>query len=232
MNKKKWFIPLSALLAVGLSGCANDERAIEDKDRKNPARPIGYYSNENHPDGRNGLLSDNDGPLPEVMDHTAGDEDLELNNARKRDLQNRDENGNPKNPTKPLANHDHNFFQRDNRFSTSDANYHGHMNERIGTTGTTTNPEFQDQAKGTIKRRAAAVDNVRQVRSVVYGNSVIISVDLVDNARADETIRAIRNTVKPYVGGRSIQVITDEGALGRDRNINNDIQRTEHKPVR
>lgn len=224
-------IPLSALLALGLSGCAKDDQAESDKKNQNYAQPIGYYSNENHPEGRNGMLSDNDGPLPEAMDHTIGDEDREINDARKRDLRDKDENGNPRNPTKPLANHDHNFFQRDNQFSTSDANYHGHMNQRMGKTGTTTNPEFQDNAKGTIKNKVAAIDNVRQVRSVVYGNSVIVSVDLVDNKRSDDTKRAIQNAVKPYVGGRQVQVITDDGALGRDRNRNNDIQRPEHKPV-
>jgi spore cortex protein len=216
---------------VGLTGCANDDQAEADKNHKNKAQPIGYYSNENHPEGRNGFLSDNDGPLPEAMDHTIGDEDREINDANKRALREKDENGNPKNPTRPMANHDHNFFHRDNRFSTSDANYHGHMNQRLGTSGTTTKPEFQDKAKATIKNKAAEVDNVQQVRSVVYGNSVIVSVELVDHKRSDETKRDIQNAVKPYVGGRQVQVIVDEGALGRDRNRNNDIQRPEHKPI-
>ena len=120
------------------------------------------------------------------------------------------------------------FFQRDNRFSTSDTNYHGHMNQRIGTTKIETDPEFQDNVTGKIKRKVAGIDNVQQVRSVVYGNIVTVSVDLVNNKREDETARAIRNAVKPYVNGRSVQVITDDGALGRDRNRNNDIQHEEH----
>jgi spore cortex protein len=226
-------IPLSALITMGLAGCANDDNAASDKRDNNAASPMGYYSNENHPNGNNGFLADNDGPLPELMDHNLGSEGQTANEQRRKQLQTRNENGNPTNPTRPLADHDHNFFQRDNRFSTSDANYHGHLNQRIGTTGTATNPENQDNVTGQIKRQVATVDNVRQVRSVLYGNSVVISVDLVNNQREKETKSAIQKAVKPFVGGRSVQVINDDGILGRDRNgpdnnRNNDIQHYEH----
>jgi len=226
LNKKKWMIPLSALIAVGLTGCTNDEAG--GKTQKNAAQPMGYYSNENHPDGSNGFLRDNDGPLPEVMDHSFGDEDQTINENRQKQLQQRDENGNPPNPTKPLADHDHNFFKRDNAFSTSDVNYHGHLNQRMGNTGTTTNPETQDRITANIKRKVAAVDNVDQVRSVLYGNSIIVSVKLADNDHTEETKKEIEKAVKPYANGRSVQVILDDGAIGRDRNRNNDIQHEEH----
>ncbi|WP_342432445.1 YhcN/YlaJ family sporulation lipoprotein [Neobacillus sp. FSL H8-0543] len=228
MKKKQWMIPLSAIIAVGLAGCANDDRASMNKDNKISGNPVGYYSNENHKESPNGYPTDNDGPLTEMMDHKVGIEDQENNRNRRNQLQERDENGNPPNPTKPLAKNDRGFFQRDNRFSTSDTNYHGHTNQRIGTTKTETDPEFQDNVTGKIKRRVAGIDNVQQVRSVVYGNSVTVSVELVNNKREDETVRAIRNAVKPYINGRTVQVITDDGAIGRDRNRNNDIQHEEH----
>jgi spore cortex protein len=227
LNLKQWMIPLSAILAVGLSGCANDDRAAMDKDHKNLGQPVGYYSNENHKNGSNGMPSDNDGPFTEMMDHNLGDEDQVNNEERRKRFSERDGNGNPPNPTKPRANRDKNFFQRDNRFSTSDANYHGHLNQRLGNTGTTTNPEYQDRVTERIKGEVADVDNVREVRSVLYGNSIMVSVKLADNDRAEETKRAIKNAVKPYANGKSIQVMTDDGALGREGNRNNDSQRLE-----
>lgn len=220
-------IPLSALLAVGLSGCANDDRAAMDKDHKNMGQPVGYYSNENHKNGSNGMPSDNDGPVTEFMDHNLGVENQSYNEERRKRFSERDGYGNPPNPTKPLANHDHNFFQRDNRFSASDANYHGHLNQRLGNTGTTTNPETQDKITEQIKSRVADIDNVQQVRSVLYGNSVMVSVKLADSKRAEDTKRAIQDAVKPLAGGKSVQVITDDGALGREGNRNNDSQRLE-----
>jgi spore cortex protein len=227
LNLKQWMIPLSALIAVGLSGCANDDRAAMDKDHKNMGQPVGYYSDENHKNGSNGMPGDNDGPFTELMDHTLGVENQISNEEHRKQLRQRDENGNPPNPTKPLANHDHNFFQRDNQFSTSDANYHGHLNQRLGNTGTTTKPEFQDRVTARIKSKVADVENVREVRSVVYGNHVMVSVKLNNNKRAEETKRAIQTAVNPMVNGKSVQVIIDDGALGREGNRNNDSQRLE-----
>ncbi|MDM5330870.1 YhcN/YlaJ family sporulation lipoprotein [Neobacillus sp. CF12] len=223
-NLKQWMIPLSALLAVGLSGCANDDRAAMDKDNKNMGQPVGYYSDENHKNGSNGMPGDNDGPITEFMDHNLGVENQSINEDRRKQFGDRDENGNPPNPTKPLADHDHNFFQRDNQFSTSDANYHGHLNQRLGNTGTTTKPETQDRLTERIKSKVAGIENVREVRSVLYGNSIMVSVKYHNNKRAEETKRAIQNAVKPLAGGKSVQVITDDGALGREGNRNNDSQ--------
>jgi spore cortex protein len=228
-------IPLSALLAVGLSGCANDDRAAADKDNKNMGLPVGYYSDENHKNGSNGMPGDNDGPVTEYMDHNLGVENQSNNEERRKRFSDRDKNGNPPNPTKPLANHDHNFFQRDNKFSTSDANYHGHLNQRLGNTGTTTKPESQDRITERIKGRVADVENVREVRSVLFGNSVMVSVKLENGKNTEETKRAIQDAVQPLAGGRSVQVIIDDGALGREGNRNNDSQRLEpnsRKPER
>ncbi|MFZ7945534.1 MULTISPECIES: YhcN/YlaJ family sporulation lipoprotein [Bacillaceae] len=224
MNKKQWMIPLSAFLLIGAAGCASDQNRAG-VNENNPVRPIGYYSNENHPNNTNTLVRDNDGAITDMMDHTLGEEDLAVNEQKRRQLQTKDENGHPKNPTTPLAKKDRNFFQRDNRFSTSDMNYHGHLSTNMGNTGVATNPDFQDNFSNKIRNKVAAIDNVRDVRSVAYGNTVIVSVKLHDNDKTAATKRAIKNAVKPYTMGRPVTVITDEGTLGRDRNIHNDIQR-------
>ncbi|MEH7106172.1 YhcN/YlaJ family sporulation lipoprotein [Bacillus sp. JJ1764] len=225
MNKKQWLIPLAALLSFGLAGCSDNNRntAGVNDSSKNLLRPVGYYSNENHPSNHHELLRDNDGAMTEIMDHTMGDEDAVTRSEKRRLLQTRDENGNPKNPTTPLAKTDRNFFQRDNRFSTSDMNYHGHLNKRTGTMGTATEPKVQETITDQIRNKVRAVDNVRSIRSVAYGNTVMISVKLADNRKASQTKQAIEKAVKPYANGKNVQVITDEGSLGRDRNHNNEV---------
>jgi spore cortex protein len=228
--KKQWMIPLSALLTIGLAGCANDDQAGGEKNRNDNALPMGYYSNENHKSNKNGWPADNDGPLPEAMDHTLGLEHGIANENTRRQMQVRNENGNPQNPTTPLAKEDRNFFQHDNRFSSSDANYHGHLNQRrLNVPGTdTTNPEAQDRVTDQIRSKAAAVDNVQQVRSVLYGNDVIVYIEVNDGGRSDETKKAVQTAVKPYANGKNIRVITDDGALGRDRNHHNGEQHLDH----
>ncbi|MED4203205.1 YhcN/YlaJ family sporulation lipoprotein [Neobacillus mesonae] len=224
MNRNRWRFALSALMIVGAAGCANNNsKGVNDAN--NLARPMGYYSNENHPDNSNALYRDNDGAVTEMMDHTLGDEDRSFNQQSRNDLQTRDKNGHPINPTTPLAKTDRNFFQRDNRFSTSDMNYHGHLNRKMGNNETYVGHGFQEDVTDTIRDKVADVDNVRSIRNVAYGHSVWISVRLVDESKAaaSNTKRAIKRAVQPYVPGKTVKVIIDEGTFGRDRNINNDI---------
>ncbi len=219
-------IPLSVCLLLGVTGCTGDQnRTGANEGNTNSVRPIGYYSNENHPNNNNELLRDNDGAFTEMMDHTLGDEDQVINEQNKQQAKTRDGNGNPKNPTTPIAKKDRNFFQRDNRFSTSDMNYHGHLSTNIGNTGVATDPNFQDNVTEKIRNTVADINNVKDVRSVAYGNTVIVSVKLHDDTKAAATKSAIKNAVNPYANGRTVTVLTDEGALGRDRNMDNDFQR-------
>jgi len=230
LNRKLWMIPLSALMLLDIAGCNNQQNSINRSDT-DPARPLGYYSNESHPDQNYNFLNDNDGALPEIMDHTFGDEGRLSRERKNRILQTRDENGNPPNPTVPLASEDRNFLQRDNRFSTSDINYHGHLNKKIGTNGVKTDKDFQDKVTNQIRDAVADVPNVRSIRSVAYGNTIWVSVVLLDNSKAAETKKAIADAVKPYADGKKVTVVTDEGAIGRDRNIHNDIpQKEPHEP--
>ncbi|MED4225040.1 YhcN/YlaJ family sporulation lipoprotein [Neobacillus cucumis] len=222
MIKKQWMIPLSFTLLVGITGCANDKN---NAGKNNLAQPLGYYSNEKHDKNESYNFSDNDGALTEIMDHNLGAEDHAIDERTRSDLQTRDKNGNPINPTVPRAKTDRNFLQRDNRYSTSDLNYHGHLSAKNGNNGVVTNPYFQDRFTAKIRDKVEKIDNVRNVRSVAYGNNVIVSVSLHDQTQAAATKTAIKKVVQPYAKGKSIQVITDEGTMGRDRNIHNDAQR-------
>ena len=225
LNKKQWMIPLSATLMLGLAGCAsNNDRAGVNDNNKNSLNPVGYYSNENHPTSDNNLFRDDDGAITEMMDHSLGDEDQVTNENKRRQLQTRDGNGNPKNQTKPLASSDRNIFQRDNRFSTSDMNYHGHLNVNTRNTGVATDPNFQNNVTNKIRNKVDAVPNVQSVRSVAYGNTIIVSVNLNNHGKAAATKRAIQKAVQPYANGRTVKVIIDEGTLGRDRNFYNNSQ--------
>jgi spore cortex protein len=240
--KKQWLLPVAAVMSFGLTGCGNDESA---QDRyTDSAQPIGYYSNENHKGGNARLLNDNDGPLIEMMDHSVGDEDRDNRAQKARVLQDRDKNGAPKNPTTPLANRDKNFFERDNRFSETDVNYHGHLNNRanvaqtedrnqdssdqdkraksVKNTGNLTNianmtksPQYNSDLSTRVANTAARVENVDDVRSVVYGNNVLIAVDLNNNGNKENTIAAIRKEVKPLLTGRSVRIVVDESTLSR-----------------
>lgn len=158
MHTKRFLIPVIGFLSIGLAGCGNDESAVQDRNT-NRVQPFGYYSNENHQNGGNvQILDDNDGPLIEIMDHSLGTEGTNGRNDRQQYLEVKDENGNPKNPTRPLADTDRNFFERDNRFSRSDANYHGHLDGNRASTLRSTTDYNRDGIYGTNNNRVMTGD--------------------------------------------------------------------------
>jgi spore cortex protein len=216
LNKKYLVLPLSAAMAFGLTGCGNNDKAtINDGDRNN-AQPMGYYSNENHK-GNAEILEDNDGPVTEMMDHTLGTE-------RNNNTLLRVGNENPDNPTRPIANTDRNLLQRDNRFSNSDANYHGHLNDNTVKAKSSYYNAYEGELTNKIGNVTGSVPNVEDVRSVTYGSNVLIAVDLTNYSKEEATKRDIKEAVQPYLRGRSVTVVTDEGTFSRIRNIDNDLR--------
>ncbi|WP_243449933.1 YhcN/YlaJ family sporulation lipoprotein [Neobacillus terrae] len=213
----KKLVTMSAVIALSaaLGGCTGNDRQGAQSTNRNNASPMGYYSNENDQSGNARLLDENDGPITEMMDHTLGGEGKRAQEQQRRMLQVRDENGNPPNPTVPLAKSDKNFYEKDNQFSTGDTNYHGHLNNHLRKGGSNA---------ANIERAAASVRNVRDVHSVAYGTSVVITVDLKDESKAKDTKKRIQKAVRPYIGKKSCTIITDEGTFTRNRNRHNDIR--------
>jgi spore cortex protein len=204
LNRRKWItIPVATLFVLTVAGCAGNNRADVKNRYNDNARPIGYYSNENHPNQSPRVFTDNDGPITEMADHSLGDE------GRNTNIKTRNINNSPPNP----------FFDKQGTVPNRNDNATVQRNNRIPA-GTNKNGEISDQ----IRKKAASVSNVRDVRSVVYGSNVYISVQLLDKTRAKQTKQAIRKAVRPYTDGRAVTVITEEGTFDNEQNINNDLQ--------
>lgn len=206
MNKGKKVTTFTAiaLLTTGLTACNGDEGAL-DNNNNNQTQPMGYYTNED-----NGV--DNEGPVTEMMDGMNGGN---RNNYFQR-VNNRYDNRNMSNPTVPLGDRD-NGLVRDNRYSHGDANYHRHLNE-VG---------YYNRGDGEVaqkvKNQVEKMDNVDDARVLVTDNNVLVAVDT--NDRNDKEMKEnITQKVRNMADGRNIQVLTDEGAFTRIRNIDNDIQ--------
>jgi spore cortex protein len=211
LNRKQWMLPILGIMIVGTAGCAGNNRAGVNENYQDNARPIGYYSNENHPNQTNALFTDNDGPLTEMMDHTLGTERGNPQNQARMLLQGKINNENPSNLSGTPA--------TNNRLNTSNTNYSGNLNQR--NTAFSTDPNTLGKMSDQIRSQAAKVKNVQDVRSVVYRSSVLITVKLKDKSQAEKTKQAIVKAIQPYADGRSITVITDKGTLRKEQNINN-----------
>ncbi|RIW37768.1 spore cortex protein CoxA [Bacillus salacetis] len=203
-----------------LGACNGAEDAVGGQN-ENAYEPMGFYSNAGHGDDRN---EDRDGPLTEWYDHSLGQEGKAIREGKRRYLQVTDENGNPQNPSKPLAETDRNYFLQDGRASHSDANYHGHLDDNTRKARQSYYTAYEGDLAEKIADVTASVENVNDVRSVTYGTDVLIAVDLDDHSQFEQTKEEITKAVQPYLKGRTVTVAEDEGTFSRLRNIDNDLR--------
>ena len=222
MDRRMLFLPIASLLTIGLAACnGNNDAAVQDRNADR-GQPLGYYSNEkgNEID----VMDDREGAVTEIFDHNFGKEGLAADNQKRSMLQSRDENGNPPNPTVPRSDHDHNFFQRDNKYSRGDLNYHGHLSEHKGSgkARTYSNNEQDNEMARKVGVAAESVENVDKVRSVLFGREVEIAVSYKDKSQKKQTDEKIKQAVLPYTEGRVLRIIEDEGTFSRSRNIDYD----------
>lgn len=104
----------------------------------------------------------------------------------------------------------------DGRFSTTDVNYHGHLN--VDNRQPNSNNYNSNESKIIKKARLAAekVNNVDRVRSVSFGsNHVLIGITVKDKSKRKETIQEVKKAVSRELDGQSVQVVIDEGTIAR-----------------
>ncbi len=227
LNKKFFLLPIAGLISLGLAGCGDDgENAMQEQNSKN-TRPFGYYTNENHDDNGNArFLRDDDGPITEIMDNSFGENDRNGNgqNGKNTRPQVMYQNENPEDPTQPLT-RDQKVNREDGRFGTKDANYHGHLNnDKSGRARTSYYNDYDGALVEKTAKLASAVPNVKDARTVVYKNDVVIAADLATKDNEAETKRKIAEVVRPHVKGRTITVVTDVGDFSSIRTIDNDLR--------
>jgi spore cortex protein len=223
LNKKLFMVPLTAVMTMGLAACNTGEEEAQNR-YTDSYEPLGFYSNEGHGGDER---DDRDGPLTEMYDHSPiGREGQDIRQKKREYLQVKDGNGNPRNPSAPLANYDKSFLEQDGRASHGDANYHGHLDDNTRKANRSYYTAYEGDLAEKIGEVTGKVDNVSDVRAVAYGTDVLIAVELQDHSKdkEEETKARIKKAVKPYLNGRSVKVVTDEGTFSRVRNIDNDLR--------
>ncbi|MBD1381221.1 YhcN/YlaJ family sporulation lipoprotein [Metabacillus arenae] len=203
MRKKVYGLAAFTLISASLAACNTDQGAMDTNDN-NRTQPIGFYSNEHI--GNNGDGVDNDGPVTEMMENAN-------NGNGNREGAN---NGRLDNPTVPLADGDRGF-ERDNRFNRGDTNYHNQANE-AGYYN-----EGDQQIADKVSNKVKKMKNVDDARTLVTRDNVYVAIDTKDRNNKDVKDKALK-AAREIANGRNVQVVTDEGAFNRIRNIDNDIR--------
>lgn len=206
------------IVFFGLVGCSGNNRS----NVNDITRPIGYYSNENHPNRMPNLFHDDDGPIVEYLDHTFGTERRNIQNQKKINLEQTNAENNPPPSPMPLIVHDQTQVDQRHGMNTKDGkNSELLQGEKINRVeNTKTLGMLSDQ----IRVKAASVKNVYDVRSVVLDSSVFLSVHLKDKRQAETTKTAIQNAIKPLTAGRAVTIITNEQNISKRHIIKDEVR--------
>ena len=175
--------------------------------RTNEPLSVGYYSNENHENkGGNAILldgADNDGPITEMMDHSLGAE----RNSNQRFLRVRNQNNNQVNDGNPnVSGYEGNLNTRESIMDGNRQNYYnGNMNDRV-------------------TQLVGKIENVKEAKTVIQGNNVIVGVRLNDKKREGETIKNIQQAIQAQLNGKKLYLITNDRQFNRLKSIDNDLR--------
>ncbi len=211
-------------LVIGLAGChTNNETALQDK-RTDRTLPIGYYSNENHEKSGNGgnaiILegSDNDGPAVEIMDHTMGKE----SETNKRVMRSNNSASAP-NPSAPLIDAKNARFG-DPSLGGSDINYHGHLNNANSTQRKSYYNGYDGKLAEEVTTAAKSVENVKDARTIIYENNVIIGLQSRNGNLDEATKRNVHQAIRHHVADRNIYYVTNESRFNALKIMDNDLK--------
>jgi spore cortex protein len=200
-------IGLVPILLVSLVGCGNDDQTAKNG-RTNEPLSVGYYSNENHENqGGNAILldgADNDGPITEIMDHSLGAE----RNSNQRFLRVRNQNNNQVNDGNPNV-----------------SGYEGNLNTR----GSIRDGNRQNYYNGDMNKKVTQlvenIENVKEAKTVIQGNNVIVGVRLNDKKREVETTKNIQQAIQAQLNGKKLHLITNDRQFNRLKSIDNDLRK-------
>lgn len=84
----------------------------------------------------------------------------------------------------------------------------------------TYNTELAEKMANTTEK----VENVKEANSLVYGDNVIIAIQVNDTSQISQTKDQIKNKLSPYVQGKDMSVITDRAIFSSIEDINKAIR--------
>lgn len=194
--RQKWQKTIAlVLLPIGLTACGTNDNAGVDTRHNQSGQPVGYHSNNRAADNN----QDHQGPVSELMEGMNG------GNTTNVDYR-----------TRPQADDRMPLAGGDGRYSHGDMNYHNQMSF----SGYDKQENVQRSRK--IANRVNKMNHVADSQVMVTDENVYIAIKS-DGRLTSEDVSQVEEAATRYADGRAVQVIKDEGAFTRFR----DMRRTQ-----
>lgn len=191
--RQKWQKTIAlVLLPIGLTACGTNNNAGVDTRHNQSGQPVGYHSNQQATDNN----QDHQGPVSELMEGMNG------RNTTNVDYRSRPTQDQVRMP----------LTGGDGRYSHGDMNYHNQMSF----SGYDKQENIQRSRK--IANRVNKMNHVTDSQVMVTDENVYIALKT-DGRLTSEGVSQVEEAATRYADGRAVQVIKDEGAFTRFRDM-------------
>ncbi|GAA1370322.1 YhcN/YlaJ family sporulation lipoprotein [Peribacillus frigoritolerans] len=117
----------------------------------------------------------------------------------------------------------HGLYNKDDAYSKSDRNYHGHESKPLKAKSS-----YYNSYEGTLADRvngvANKVEQVSDARTIIMQDEMLVALLLDDYSQANDVKQRIKKEIGPLTNGRTLYVTTDEGVYFRTMTLDNNLR--------
>lgn len=120
---------------------------------------------------------------------------------------------------------------KNDSYSKKDVNYHRHLSKPFNAKSSYYT-SYEGDLVERINRQVNSVPHVKEVRSLITKEDVIVSV-LLEDPHEEKTVKGeINRKIKPLIDNRSLHITTDESGYHRTMRLDNRLRRGDSENLR
>jgi len=117
----------------------------------------------------------------------------------------------------------HGLYNKDDAYSKSDRNYHGHESKPLKAKSSYYN-SYEGSLADRVNGVANKVEPVIDTRTIIMKDEMLVALRLDDYSQANDVKQRIKKEIGPLTNGRTLYVTTDEGVYFRTMTLDNNLR--------
>ncbi|CEG33896.1 YhcN/YlaJ family sporulation lipoprotein [Peribacillus simplex] len=115
------------------------------------------------------------------------------------------------------------LYNKDDEYSKSDRNYHGHESKPLKAKSSYYN-SYEGSLADRVNGVANKVEQVSDARTIIMQDEMLVALLLDDYSQAKDVKQRIKKEIGPLTNGRTLYVTTDEGVYFRTMTLDNNLR--------
>jgi hypothetical protein len=115
------------------------------------------------------------------------------------------------------------LYNKDDAYSKSDRNYHGHESKPLKAKSSYYN-SYEGSLADRVNGVANKVEQVSDARTIIMKDEMLVALLLDDYSQAKDVKQRIKKEIGPLTNGRTLYVTTDEGVYFRTMTLDNNLR--------